>query len=152
VFTNILVALDGSEISQLALIQAVDQARIWNAKIQAIYIALTPQFTSLPMDQTIGMENNFEMNRVIEKEEELEGAVVLEKAKKYCADQGITIITHMKYGDAGSEIISLAEQEKCDLIVIGSHGKSSIDRLLSGSVSSFVVTHSKVTTMVVRSQ
>jgi nucleotide-binding universal stress UspA family protein len=56
----------------------------------------------------------------------------------------------MKYGDAGSEIISLAEQEKCDLIVIGSHGKSRIDRLLSGSVSSFVVTHSKVTTMVVR--
>jgi nucleotide-binding universal stress UspA family protein len=151
VFTNILVALDGSEISQLALIQAVDQARIGNAKIQAIYIAETPQFNSLPMDQTIGMENTFEMNRVIEKEEELEGAVVLEKAKKYCADKGITIITHMKYGDAGSEIISLAEQEKIDLIVIGSHGKSRIDRLLSGSVSSFVVSHSKVTTMVVRS-
>jgi nucleotide-binding universal stress UspA family protein len=56
----------------------------------------------------------------------------------------------MKYGDTGSEIISLAEQEKSDLIVIGSHSKSSIDRLLSGSVSSFVVTHSKVTTMVVR--
>ena len=150
-FTNILVALDGSEISQLALIQAVDQARIWNAKIQAIYIAVTPQFTSLPMDQTFGMENTFEMNRVIEKEEESEGATILEKAKKYCADQGITLITQIKYGDAGSEIILLAEQEKSDLIVLGSHGKSSIDRLLSGSVSSFVVTHSKVTTMVVMS-
>jgi len=150
VFTNILVALDGSEISQLALIQAVDQARIWNAKIQAIYIAETPQFHSLPADQTFGMDNTFEMNRVIEKQEELEGAVVLEKAKKYCTDKGITIITHVNYGDAGSEIISLAEQEKVDLIVIGSHGKSSIDRLLSGSVSSFVVTHGKVTTMVVR--
>jgi len=151
VFTNILVALDGSEISQLALVQAVDQARIGNAKIQAIYIAETQQFNSLPVDQTFGMDTPFEMNRVIEKEEEMEGGVVLEKAKKYCADKGITIITHMKYGDAGSEIISLADQEKCDLIVIGSHGKSSIDRLLSGSVSSFVVTQSKVTTMVVRS-
>ena len=150
-FTNILVALDGSEISQIALVQAVDQARIGNAKIQAIYIAETPQFNSLPVDQTFGMDTTFEMNRVIEKEEELEGGVVLEKAKKYCADKGITITTHMKYGDAGSEIISLADQEKCDLIVIGSHGKSSIDRLLSGSVSSFVVTQSKVTTMVVRS-
>ena len=83
----------------------------------------TIQFTSHGPNH--GMDTTFEMNRVIEKEEELEGAVVLEKAKKYCADKGITLITHMKYGDAGSEIISLAEQEKCDLIVIGSHGKSS---------------------------
>ncbi|MDD1688358.1 MAG: universal stress protein, partial [Methanoregula sp.] len=71
-------------------------------------------------------------------------------AKKYCAEKGITLITHMKYGDAGREIMSLAEQEKSDLIVIGSHGKSDLDRLLIGSVSSFVVTHNKVTTMVVR--
>ncbi len=150
-FTNILVALDGSEISQLALIQAVDLAKIGNAKIQAIYTAETPQFNSLPLDQTYGMNNTFEMNRVIEKAEESEGEVVLEKAKKFCTGRGLTLITHLKYGDPGSEIISLAEQEKSDLIVIGSHGKSSIDRLLSGSVSSFVVTHGKVTTMVVRS-
>ena len=150
-FTNILVALDGTEISEIALVQAVDQARIWNAKIQAIYTAETPQFNSLPIDQTYGMDTTFEMNRVIEKAEESEGAEVLEKAKKYCAEKGITLIPHMKYGDAGSEIISLAEQEKSDLIVIGSHGKGSIDRLLSGSVSSYVVTHGKVTTMVVRS-
>ena len=150
-FTNILVALDGSEVSHLALVQAVDQARIWNAKIQAIYIAETPQFNSLPIDQTYGMDTTFEMNRVIEKVEESEGELVLENAKKYCAERGITLTTHLKYGDTGNEIISLAEQEKTDLIVIGSHGKGSIDRLLSGSVSSYVVTHGKVTTMVVRS-
>ena len=150
-FTNILVALDGSEISQLALIQAVDLAKIGNAKIQAIYTAETPQFNSLPLDQTYGINNSFEMNRVIEKAEESEGGMVLEKAKKYCAGMGLVLITHLKYGDPGSEIISLADQEKSDLIVLGSHGKSSIDRLLSGSVSSFVVTHGKATTMVVRS-
>ena len=150
-FTNILVALDGSEISQLALIQAVDLAKIGNAKIQAIYTAETPQFNSLPLDQTYGINNSFEMNRVIEKAEESEGGMVLEKAKKYCAGMGLVLITHLKYGDPGSEIITLADQEKSDLIVLGSHGKSSIDRLLSGSVSSFVVTHGKATTMVVRS-
>jgi nucleotide-binding universal stress UspA family protein len=150
-FTNILVALDGSEVSHLALVQAVDQARVWNAKIQAIYIAETPQFNSLPVDQTYGMDTTFEMNRVIEKAEESEGELVLENAKKYCTERGITLTTHLKYGDTGNEIISLAEQEKTDLIVIGSHGKGSIDRLLSGSVSSYVVTHGKVTTMVVRS-
>ena len=57
----------------------------------------------------------------------------------------------MKQGHIGSEIVALAEQEKSDLIVVGSHGKSNIDRALIGSVSSFVVTHSIVTTIVVRS-
>ena len=58
--------------------------------------------------------------------------------------------SHMKQGHAGSEVIALAEREKSDLIVVGSHGKSNTDRLLIGSVSTFVVTHSKATTMVVR--
>lgn len=142
VFTNILVALDGSEASQRALIRAVDEAGIWNARIQAIYVVETSLFSSLPMDNTVEI-----MYRVLEKE----GKTVLEKAETYGADKGITVFTHLKQGHAGSEIISLAEQEGSDLIVVGSHGKSNIDRLLLGSVSSFVVTHGKVSTMVVRS-
>jgi nucleotide-binding universal stress UspA family protein len=57
----------------------------------------------------------------------------------------------MKQGHAGSEIVALAEEVKSDLIMFGSNGKGNADRLLIGSVSTFVVTHSKVTTMVVRS-
>ncbi|MDD1670630.1 MAG: universal stress protein, partial [Methanomicrobiales archaeon] len=38
-----------------------------------------------------------------------------------------------------------------DLVVLGSHGKSNLDRILLGSVSSFVVSHSPVSTLVVRS-
>jgi nucleotide-binding universal stress UspA family protein len=146
VFTNILVALDGSEVSQRALREAVDQARTGNAKLQAVYTAVPVVLDSLSMDPTYRMENTIEMERILKRE----GEMVLESAKKYCAEKGITLITHMKYGDAGREIMSLAEQEKSDLIVIGSHGKSDLDRLLIGSVSSFVVTHNKVATMVVR--
>jgi nucleotide-binding universal stress UspA family protein len=81
---------------------------------------------------------------------EKEGKEVLRKAKKSGTEKGLTVITHLKQGHAGIEIVSLAEQEKSDLIVVGSHGKSNIDRLLMGSVSTFVVTHSKITTIVVR--
>jgi nucleotide-binding universal stress UspA family protein len=147
VFTNILVALDGSEASLRALIRAVDEAKVWNAKVQATYVVETTLFSLLSTENAYETGNTVEiMYRILEKE----GEAVLEKAKKYCADQGIAIITHLKQGHAGIEIISLAEQEKSDLIVVGSHGKSNIDRLLIGSVSSFVVTHSKITTMVVR--
>ena len=142
VFTNILIALDGSEASQRALSRAVDEAKVWNAQLQAMYVVETGLFSSLPLDNTVEI-----MYRVLEKE----GKAVLERAKKSAAEKGVTIITHMKQGHAGSEIVALAEEVKSDLIMVGSHGKGNADRLLIGSVSTFVVTHSKVTTMVVRS-
>lgn len=142
VFTNILIALDGSEASQRALSRAVDEAKVWDARLQAIYVVETGLFSSLPLDNTVEI-----MYRVLEKE----GKAVLEKAKKFAASHGVTLNTHMKQGHAGSEIVALAKQEKSDLIMVGSHGKSNTDRLLIGSVSTFVVTHSTVTTMVVRS-
>jgi nucleotide-binding universal stress UspA family protein len=142
VFTNILISLDGSEASQRALSRAVDEAKIWNARLQAIYVVETGLFSSLPLDNSVEI-----LYRVLEKE----GKSVLEKAKEFGTAHGVSIITHVKQGHAGSEITALAEQEKCDLIIVGSHGKSNTDRLLIGSVSTFVITHSKVTTMVVRS-
>jgi nucleotide-binding universal stress UspA family protein len=142
VYTNILVAIDGSETSQRAFARAVDEAKVWNAKLHAIYVVETGLFSSLPSDNTVEI-----MYRVLEKE----GEAVLEKAKKYGAGMGIKVTTHMKQGHAGSEVIALAEREKSDLIIVGSHGKSQTDRLLIGSVSIFVVTHSRVSTMVVRS-
>jgi nucleotide-binding universal stress UspA family protein len=142
VFTNILVAIDGSKASERAFSRAIDETKVWNAKLHVVYVVETGLFSSLPADNTVEI-----MYRVLEKE----GETVLEKAKKLAALQGFSIITHMKQGHAGSEVIALAEREKCDLIIVGSHGKSQTDRLLIGSVSTFVVSHSKVTTMVVRS-
>lgn len=142
VFTNILVAIDGSDTSQRVLVRAVEEAKVWNARLHVIYVVETGLFSSLPADNTVEI-----MYRVLEKE----GNAVLEQAKKYAADNGITATTHMKQGHAGSEVVTLASTEKIDLVMVGSHGKSQADRILIGSVSTYVVTHSNVTTMVVRS-
>jgi nucleotide-binding universal stress UspA family protein len=142
VFTNILVAIDGSDASQRALVRAVEEAKVWNSRLHVMYVVETGLFSSLPADNTVEI-----MYRVLEKE----GAAVLEQAKKYAAEKGVTAITHIKQGHAGSEVVTLADKEKNDLVMVGSHGKSQADRLLIGSASTYVVTHSKVTTMVVRS-
>ncbi len=142
VFTNILVAVDGSDAGQRAFVRAVEEAKVWNARLHIVYVVETGLFSSLPADNTVEI-----MYRVLEKE----GNTVLEQAKTYAAEHGVSATTHMKQGHAGSELITLANAEKTDLIIIGSHGKSQADRLLIGSVSTYVVTHSKVTTMVVRS-
>jgi nucleotide-binding universal stress UspA family protein len=142
VFRTILVAIDGSDASQRALVRAIEEAKIWNARLLVVYVVETGLFSSLPADNTVEI-----MYRVLEKE----GNAVLDQAKKIAAEKGIMVTTHMKQGHAGSEIVTLADKEKADLIVVGSHGKSQTDRLLIGSASTFVVTHSKVTSMVVRS-
>lgn len=142
VFTNILVAVDGSQASDRAIERAVDEAKVWNAKLHAVYVVETGLFTSLPSDNTIEI-----LYRVLENE----GNTVLENAKKIAAKSGVTLVPHIKQGHAGTEILALAQQEKVDLIVAGSHGKSQTDRLLIGSVSSYIIAHSNVTTMVVRS-
>jgi nucleotide-binding universal stress UspA family protein len=142
VFTNILVAIDGSDAGQRAFIRAVEEAKVWNARLHVIYVVETGLFSSLPADNTVEI-----MYHVLEKE----GNTVLEQAKKYAAEKGVTATVHMKQGHAGNEVVTLAEREKADLIITGSHGKSQADRILIGSASTYVVTHSKVTTMVVRS-
>ena len=141
-FANILVALDGSPVGHIALERAVDMARAGTAKLHAVYVVETGLFSSIPADNTVEI-----MYSVLKQE----GESVLEKARTESAAHGITLTTHLKFGHAGSEIVSLAEAIKADLIIVGSHGKSQTDRLLIGSVSTFIVSHSTVSTMVVRS-
>jgi len=61
------------------------------------------------------------------------------------------IATYLTWeGQPGEAIVAAAESEGADLVVVGTHGRSVIGRLLLGSVSEYVVRHSRVPVMVVR--
>jgi nucleotide-binding universal stress UspA family protein len=106
-----------------------------------MYVVETGLFSSLPADNTVEI-----MYRALEKE----GEQVLAKARSLAAERGVPLTTHLKQGHAGHEIISLAERQKVNLIIVGSHGKGKADRLLLGSVSNYVITHGTISAMVVR--
>lgn len=140
-FEQILVAIDGSKIGQRALEIALEEARVWKARVHVIYVVETGLFSSLPMDSTWEI-----MYSMLEKE----GQDVLATAKKSADAKGVTMEVHVRQGHAGNEIVKASSEYNADLVIVGSHGKSEVDRLLLGSVSSFVVSNSKVAVLVVR--
>lgn len=140
-FHHILVALDGSKISEKALETAIEEARVWKATVHAIYVVETGLFSSLPMDNTWEI-----MYSMLEKE----GDTTLSAARDKAEKQGVKIEAAIRQGHAGNEIVRAAKETGADLVVVGSHGKSEVDRLLLGSVSSFVVSNCPTNVMVVR--
>jgi nucleotide-binding universal stress UspA family protein len=140
-FRKILVAIDGSEPAERALEKAIEEAKVWDAEVHAIYVVESGLFSSLPMDNTLEV-----IYSILQKE----GEDLLESAKNSARKADVPISTHLRQGHAGSEIDSLAEELGADLILLGAHGKSDVDRLLLGSVTDYVVRHSAITTMVVR--
>jgi nucleotide-binding universal stress UspA family protein len=141
-FSKILVAIDGSKASDQAFVRAVEEAALHGANLHVVYVVETGLFSSLPADNTVEI-----MYSALEKE----GEEALAKAITIAKERGVALTTSLLQGHAGNEIVNLAEQQKADLIVVGSHGKSKADRLLLGSISNYVVTHGMITTLVVRS-
>ena len=140
-FGKILVAIDGSKTSQKAFETALEMAGTWGAEVHVVYVIETGLFSSIPMDNTW---------EVIYGMLKAEGEQALGDAKKEAVKRGVTAETYLREGHAGNEILSIAQTAGADLVVVGSHGKTQIDRLLLGSVSSYVVKYSTITTMVVR--
>jgi len=147
-FEKILVALDGSPVSENALRVAVDEARVRNAELHALYVV------HHLMTHTMLYEGSAELpgenTKAYQEIMENEAGKVLEHAVEVASEEGVGIITHSMAGDPRDVIIDFSGAIKADLVVIGSSGKSSLDRFLLGSVSSSVVEHSGITTMVVR--
>ena len=141
-FQSILAAIDGSQKSGAALEVAIGEAKIHGAALHVVYVIETGLFSSIPMD------NAWEViYGLLEKQGKEAGLAASRQAQA----QEVGITTHLKEGHAGNEILKLSREAGTDLIVLGSHGKSNLDRILLGSVSSFVVGHSPVSTLVVRS-
>lgn len=140
-YKTILVAVDGSSVSEKAFEAAVEQALAWKAALHAIYVVESGLFSDIPTDSKLEI-----MYSLLEQE----GTTALDKVKEIAKRKNLDVTSHFEQGHAGDTIISKASKIGADLIVMGSHGKSNIDRILLGSVSSFVVEHSSVSVLVVR--
>ncbi|MDU9376870.1 putative universal stress protein [Methanocorpusculaceae archaeon Sp1] len=136
-FSKILVALDGSEISRLAFTRAMEFAKEDSAELHAVVVVNTPHLwkDESPANQT---------------KSESDAKTLLDEIEVLAKEADLKFIPHLVSGHPGDRIVTIADEIESDLIVIGSLGKSHLDRLLLGSVSSYVTQYSKRNIIVIR--
>jgi nucleotide-binding universal stress UspA family protein len=139
-YKNIFIATDGSEPNKEAVNHGLEVAKISEAKLYVGYVVDTAAFASIPMDA--GWEMMYEL---LEKEANEATDTVSEMAKA----QNIDVETIILEGHPSHEIIEFSKNNSIDLIIMGTLGKSGLDRFLLGSVAEKVLRNSKVPVLVV---
>lgn len=142
-YRNILIATDGSENTQRAISYGIEIAKLSGAAVYALYVVNTSPIISEYW--TIGKKNVYEIIRS-------EGEKAVFEVKKIGEASGVEVKEVVLDGYPSNAIIDFAENNNIDLIVMGTLGKTGLDKLLIGSVAEKVVRGSKVPVMVVRGE
>lgn len=135
---RILIVTDFSDGSKEAYNEAVQLARQLKATLLLAHV-LEP--IGEPVDFTLAKPPGY-------LELKLEQA--LDRIAHPAREEGLLVETHLFKGDPAAEIIKAAEDLRCDLIVMGTHGRTGVTRLLMGSVTERVLRASPVPIVAVR--
>ncbi len=146
-YQKILVATDGSTLSKKAVASAIELAALAQAELVAVKII--PRYPQSYFEGGLALQAA-EVSRV-EKQWAEEGQAIVDAVQKAGLAKGVKVKAVTVKSDLISDaIINTAKKHKCDLIVMASHGRRGIKRLLLGSETQLVLTHSHVPVLVLR--
>ena len=146
-YARILVATDGSTLSKKAVNSSIALAALCGAELIAIKVV--PRYPQSYFEGSIPL--SVEDVKRVEKQWAEDGQAVVDAVKKTAATKGVSVKAVTVKSDLVSDaLISAATKYKADLIVMASHGRKGIKRLLLGSETQHVLTHSHVPVLVLR--
>lgn len=134
-FEKILVATDGSEHGEKAAKIAIELAKLSGGTITAIYVADTSRTSHLPDDMLL-----FSIRELLLKE----GNEALDFVENQAKEAGVNFERALVEGNPGEEIINYAKKNEDDIIIMGSVGRTGMDKFLLGSVAEKVVRNSRI--------
>ena len=146
-YKKILVATDGSTLSNKAVRSAISLAASTGAKLVALYVV--PRY---PMSYFEG-GSNISSDEVARTERLWadKGQAVVDEVQRKAESAGVDAKGVVAQSDLVAEsIVMAARKHKCDLITMASHGRKGLKRLLLGSETQHVLTHSSVPVLVLR--
>lgn len=144
-YRRILVPTDGSPLSEAAVDAAIELAQVRGSEIVALSVAVPePVFQSL--EGAMAYDPGLQIDVLLEHAQRYVDAIA---ARAGQAGISCTPVTSSAL-DAAEAIVDAARERHCDLIVMGSHGRRGLSRLLAGSVTQAVLEHAPVPVMVLR--
>ena len=143
-----MIATDGSDCSKLAVDKGIELAQLSGGTVYVVYVVSTA-YLSMDGDYFMGMNPYWES---IQEAWKTQGQQAVNYVKDLGEMKGINAESVLLEGNPSDELIRYAEKNEMDIIVMGTLGKTGLDRLLLGSVAGNVVRHSKVPVMVVRDE
>lgn len=132
-FKHILIPVDGSPTSMTAVAKAAGLAKAFGAQVTAVYVVDPYPFTGVGADFAYGQSQY--MNAAT-----AEANTALDAARKAMEEAGVPVNTVIGEGHAVHDgILQALETTGADLIVMGSHGRRGLEKLVLGSVTQRVL-------------
>ena len=147
-FRHILLATDGSPASTRAAQLAVELAHMCGGNLTALYVIDPYPYLGVGETNPLGFQAY--MSSAYEH-----AAQAHAKVKALCAKESPAVDLQWRRAEdvqASDGILEAAKESGCDLIVVGSHGRKGIGRMLLGSIAAKVVSQSPVPVMVARGE
>ena len=146
-YQRILVTTDGSELSAKAVDHALDLARSCGAEVLAMTVV--PRYPQSYFDGSLPLSPS-EIERV-EQHWSADGQKILDAVKARAQEKGVQLSDLIVKSDVVSDaVIETAKQQDVSLIIMGSHGRKGVSRMLLGSETQQVLTHSQIPVLVLR--
>ncbi|WP_395027172.1 universal stress protein [Comamonas odontotermitis] len=143
-FKHILVPVDGSPTSMLAVNKAAGLAKVFGSQVTAVYVIDPYPFTGVGADFAYGQAQYLSAATA-------DAHTALDSVKSAMEQAGIPVDTVMGEGHSVHDgIMEAARTTGADLIVMGSHGRRGLEKLVLGSVTQRVLGDSLIPVLVVR--
>jgi len=141
-YKEILVGYDGSQASQKALERAIEIAKLSGANLHIVGVVRPFEFGAVDI-YTIEEIEAYEKEEISKEEKYLKNATELAK------QNGLEPKLKVLEGEPAEELMSYADENGCDLIVVGRRGVGGFKRLLLGSTASSLVKYANQSVLVV---
>ncbi len=147
-YDKLVVAVDGSNTSLNALKHAANLAHMTNAKLVVVTIVNPTEFMAVAPEFLV--DENYESAAI------QQGEAVLDQAEKAAKEIGVKeVVRHMAMSNKGARemaqlLVDFAENEKADLLVLGTHGRTGLMHLLMGSFAETVMRQSTLPLLILR--
>ena len=147
-FKHVLVPTDGSEVSAKTVKRAVQIAKAMKARVTALHAY--PELHSVERFDYIGPFNLMNKRDYDARAQEAANSCLAAVTKAAKAAGIKADLVAMASDRPYEAIIRTAKKRKCDLIIMGSHGRSGVAGILLGSVTQKVLSHSTLPVLVLR--